>query len=119
MQAHYSHPNTLAEWGLSVAAASSLSEVEILRGARHLRQSHYRVASVEALHDLGDDALAVPFEQAHLQTYVVVMWDHNTHGLILSSKEPTLELAAAIAAAFGPPKVNPYYEERSRSRASR
>lgn len=46
-------------------------------------------------------------------------WDEIAHALILSSREPTLELATSIAASFGPATVNPYYDERKRSHARR
>lgn len=132
MRAHFRLPTTPAEWGLSVASMPSGTEAAILKAAGQLRQSHYRVASVEALSELSDpwvydtpfpdpdDAEAIaayvrskPAQRLHVE------WDHNAHALILASVEPTLELAGQIAELFGPPIPNPYYEERRRSRASR
>lgn len=119
MRAHFLHPRTPPEWGLSVAAMPRATEENVLKAARHLRQSHYRVASVQAVHALNPDPLAVPAEQAGSMQWLSLLWDHNAHGLLLANQEPTMELVTLIAGLFGPAKVNPYYEERSRSRASR
>jgi hypothetical protein len=107
------------------------TEAAILKAARQLRQSHYRVATADAIVGLSEawdrrplpdpddtDAVAAyvrskPVQRLHVE------WDHNAHALIVASVEPTLELAGRIAELFGPPIPNPYYEERRRSRASR
>lgn len=117
MQEHYASLRTATEWGLSVAAMPSGSEADILKAARQIRQSHYRVTSVSVLDELSDRVID-EVDWASV-IWVHAVWDHNAHGLILSHNEPTMDLAASLAAAFGPPKVNPYYEERSRSRARR
>lgn len=124
MRQHYLSPalRTLwsgGEWGLSVAAFPNGTEASILKAARHMRQSHYRVAPAGAIREVGEDLLDVPFDAMSSHDVLRVVWDHNAHGLILNSREPTMELAAAIAEAFGAPRTNPYYEERSRRRASR
>lgn len=119
MRAHFRLPTTPGEWGLSVDSMPGGTEAAILRAARQLRQSHYRVASVRALHDLSDDRLGGSIEEWMDRDHLSVQWDHNAHALILSLRAPTLELATAIAATFGPPKVNPYYDERKRSHARR
>ena len=119
MRTHYQLPTTPNEWGLSVASMPEASEDEILKAARQLRQSHYRVASVNDIHSLSGDILNLPRDELDSVDYLSVVWDHNAHALILSSREPTLELATSIAATFGPATVNPYYDERKRSRARR
>lgn len=117
MREHYLSPRTPAEWGLSVAAMPQASEKEILRNARQLRQSFYRVAQVGDIHDLSEWDLE-SVEDMSLND-VSVSWDHNAHGLILSHMEPTMELAASICGLFGPPRANPFYEERKRRHAGR
>jgi len=108
------------EWGLSIATMLDASEVEVLKAARHLRQSHYRSATMQDFEGIGIDVLDVDMDEPRENyDYLHIAWDHNAHGLILNTREPSMELATAIANAFGPPKVNPYYEERRRSRASR
>lgn len=89
------------EFGLSIACVPGLVyEHMTIMAAKHLRQSHYRAAQAGDFEPLG----------------LVAIWDHRAHGLILSPEKPTLELAAEIAARFSEPRVNPYYEERSRRR---
>ena len=119
MRAHRAAPNTPEEWGLSVASMPGHDEAAVLQAARQIRQSHYRVASVEAIHDMYGRAWEVSSARWQRLNHLSVVWDHNAHALILSSQEPTLDLAIALAGLFGPPKVNPYYDERRRSRASR
>lgn len=119
MRAHFRLPSTPHEWGLSVASMPGGNEEQILKAGRQLRQSHYRVASVGKIQCLLGDILAIPVDEWMKLVHLSVVWDHNAHALLLASQEPTLELAALIAGSFGPAKVNPYYDERKRSRASR
>jgi hypothetical protein len=120
MREHHANPATKGEWGLSVAASPGADEAALLKTARQIRQSHYRVTVVADLRRLRTDPLPKPSDPAwHTMVLLYAQWDHNAHGLIVSRNEPTLEVAAAIAALFGPPKVNPYYHERSRDRARR
>lgn len=114
MREHHRSPRTADEWGLSVAATPGQGELGILESAGQIRQSHYRVAAVESMNDLSDDTRSVPYEMMGALTRLQVTWDHNAHGLIVSRNEPTLELCSAIGAAFGPPKRNPYHEQRRR-----
>lgn len=119
MRAHYFLPSTPQEWGLSVASMPGATEAEILKAARQIRQSHYRVASVNDLWTLNPETWSVPIAELAGLDYVSAVWDHNAHALIVSRREPTLERAEAIAALFGEPKPNPYYAERKRRHASR
>ncbi len=119
MRAHFRLSPFPQEWGLSVASMPGGDEAQILKAGRQLRQSHYRVASVRQVQDLLGDVLATTTDEWMKLVHLSVVWDHNAHALLLASREPTLELATLIAGAFGPAKVNPYYEERRRTRASR
>ena len=89
------------EWGLSVAAVPGADEAVVLRRATQLRQSHYRVGIVSYFRDLG-------YEVVH---------EHQAHGLILFPGMLDIEDAAWIAATFGEPRENPYYQKRSRRHA--
>lgn len=121
MRTHFalSRPNPPGEWGLSVATMPGATEDEILKAAKQLRQSHYRVASAGDLWEINGDPLKMTDEQRSAAHFLYADWDHNAHGLLLTMKEPTLELAAQIADLFGPAKVNPFYDERKRSHAGR
>ena len=119
MREHYLHPGTSAHWGLSVAASPGGSEAEILKAARHLRQSHYRVAVAAELHELSDDILTIEADRIREAVLLSAVWDHNAHGLIVSAYEPTLEVASAISGVFGEPRVNPFHEERRQRHARR
>lgn len=119
MRAHFRHPQGRGEWGLSVATMPGADEHAIAKAARQLRQSHYRVASIRDLHALAGELVGMSDEQWDATNWLTVMWDHNAHGLIVARWEPTMELAAKIAAVFGAPCVNPYYEQRRRPHAGR
>lgn len=116
MREHYGNPATSRDWGLSVAASPGANEADLLRSARQIRQSHYRVALVAQIDDINTPWERLKDVGVDGAVALHAKWDHNAHGLIVSLNEPTLEIAVAIAAAFGPPKVNPYYMERSRNR---
>lgn len=119
MREHHANPATTNEWGLSVAASPGADEQSLLKTARQIRQSHYRVAVVADLHELDEPLPGLHDPSQRTAVSVHAKWDHNAHGLIVSLNEPTLEVATAIAGAFGEPKVNPFHEERSRSRVRR
>jgi hypothetical protein len=87
------------EWGLSVAAVPGADDADVLRRATQLRQSHYRVGTVSYFRDLGCQ----------------VVHERQAHGLILFPAMLDIEDAAWIAATFGEPRENPYYQEGVRA----
>lgn len=105
MREYCRSPRTADLWALSVAALPGAAESEILHRAGHLRQSHYRVASVGDLRRISGDS------DADLSDVVLsVVWEHGAHGLVVTMDPPPWEVATQIAAAFGPPKSNPRHQ---------